>query len=263
MPLGAVPGARCARHPEVSAIGVCDRCGSFYCDACKGRMEEGRTYCVACGAAISYVAWEDRARLGTMRAFFLTLKRAVLAPQEFPREIPADGGFGAPTGFAAIATTIGMGFTCLFFGLVLTIVFAALRSGPEPSPVPAWLIPVLAVFYWIVGVIGEIVMLYLGAGILRLSSRMFGAPAGSYDGIFRVLAYSAGLNVAMGIPGLSTVALVLQVLHAIFGISAKCGVSNGRAAAIFFTPVAICLCALGSAYVLLIFAVARLAAAPV
>lgn len=263
MTLGAVSGARCARHPDAAAAGICDRCGNFFCPACAGRVEGSRSYCTTCGSGVAYVAWEDRERLGTVSAFVGTIKRSVLSPLEFAREIPAEGGFGAPTGFAAIASVIGVGVLCLFFGVVLTIFFAAMQDAPGArQEIPLWVFPIGAFGYWIFGVASSLGWLYVWAGILKLSARLLGAPTGSYEAIFRILAYSAGTNVAMGIPLLSTLAQVLSVLHAIFGISAKCGVSGGRAAAIFFVPVGICVCLFVGSYVALFASLLTLAGKP-
>lgn len=43
----APAGAQCAYHPDVSAPGVCTRCGSFVCQACT-RWGEGSLYCPRC-----------------------------------------------------------------------------------------------------------------------------------------------------------------------------------------------------------------------
>ncbi|HJL16916.1 MAG TPA: hypothetical protein RMH99_14725 [Sandaracinaceae bacterium LLY-WYZ-13_1] len=50
--------ARCARHPEVVAVGVCERCGDYVCEACDDARHPG--VCVRCGARFpSGLAWED------------------------------------------------------------------------------------------------------------------------------------------------------------------------------------------------------------
>ncbi len=37
----------CARHPDVAAIGTCERCGDFRCGDCT-RVIQGRYYCGPC-----------------------------------------------------------------------------------------------------------------------------------------------------------------------------------------------------------------------
>ncbi len=248
--VGAVAGARCAVHPEQFAAGVCDRCGSFYCPSCVGRIEGERSTCAACEAATAHVAWERRDDLGTMKAFWQTLKRSVLHPLEFAREIPAEGGFGGPTAYALLASAIGaipiLAMVGLMFVFFLAVMPAPGMSGPDAPP--GWIWAIVAVFYAIVFSLGPVGWTFLWAGILRLSSRILGAPRGSYVAIFRILAYSAGTNVAIGVPVAGTAVYVLQAIHAIFGISHKCGVSNGRAAAIYFVPLLACMCCAGGSY---------------
>lgn len=43
-----LPGARCARHGQRSASGVCGRCGDYLCELC-GRRTGERLYCENCG----------------------------------------------------------------------------------------------------------------------------------------------------------------------------------------------------------------------
>jgi len=45
-------GARCARHPDVGAVLICTRCGSFACEACVATQRDPNaapsTICVSC-----------------------------------------------------------------------------------------------------------------------------------------------------------------------------------------------------------------------
>src|SRR3990172_8512556 len=162
MAIGAVSGARCATHPDVVAAGVCDRCGNFYCRGGAGGVEGSRSFCIGCASGAAYVAWEDRERHGRLRAFFLTFKRSVLAPQEFAREIPSEGGFGAPTGYAAIASFVGMGFVWLMVGTVMTVMFAVLQDSPGAprEEIPLWVFPLAAIGYWASGFASSILFLF-------------------------------------------------------------------------------------------------------
>jgi hypothetical protein len=194
-----------------------------------------------------------------MKAFWQTLKRSVLHPLEFAREIPAEGGAGGPTAYALIASCIGAIPMVAIVGVVF-VVMLAIAPAPDmtgPDAPPGWIWAIVAVFYALLFGIGPVAWIFVWAGVLRLSSRVFGAPRGSYLAILRVLAYSAGTNVAMGLPVAGTAVWILQIVHAIFGISHKCGVSNGRAAAIYFVPLLTCLCCAGGSYVgLFLFAFA-------
>jgi hypothetical protein len=52
MPSADAPGAttpRCAQHPDVSAAGICGRCGGFFCEGCASWVL-GAVYCATCAA---------------------------------------------------------------------------------------------------------------------------------------------------------------------------------------------------------------------
>ncbi|MDH5670856.1 MAG: hypothetical protein OEZ06_01845 [Myxococcales bacterium] len=44
-------GARCPRHPERGATGVCFRCGDYLCGACAARVQE-RLHCPGCASRV-------------------------------------------------------------------------------------------------------------------------------------------------------------------------------------------------------------------
>lgn len=57
----AVPlGARCASHPDASAVALCARCGTFLCGACTELRGEG-AYCAACVEVLKREAPPSRA----------------------------------------------------------------------------------------------------------------------------------------------------------------------------------------------------------
>ena len=64
------PSARCARHAEVPAVDVCQRCGSFVCGECVNIRKED-VYCAACAVILE--------RPGSRRPL-LGLLAALLAP---------------------------------------------------------------------------------------------------------------------------------------------------------------------------------------
>ena len=46
------PGARCALHPEVGAIDVCQRCGNFVCPTCV-EVTEADIFCTTCAPLLA------------------------------------------------------------------------------------------------------------------------------------------------------------------------------------------------------------------
>lgn len=52
MPSADAPGAaipRCAVHPDIPAVGICGRCGGFFCEGCATRVL-GAVHCTVCAA---------------------------------------------------------------------------------------------------------------------------------------------------------------------------------------------------------------------
>ena len=62
---------RCALHPERVALGLCERCGSFYCDGCFKSLA-GKRFCSTCLAlpGFDYIA-ETRRRFWGKRDGFV------------------------------------------------------------------------------------------------------------------------------------------------------------------------------------------------
>lgn len=62
---------RCAYHPERTSLGICDRCGSFYCGECF-KERAGKHICSACLAlpGVDYIA-ETRAKFWGKRDNFV------------------------------------------------------------------------------------------------------------------------------------------------------------------------------------------------
>src|SRR5579871_6794603 len=45
--MAVLPGARCANHPAVAAVEICQRCGNFVCGDCL-EIQEGQALCPPC-----------------------------------------------------------------------------------------------------------------------------------------------------------------------------------------------------------------------
>jgi hypothetical protein len=46
--MSSTGGALCGKHPQVSAVEVCTRCGSFLCGECVDYLNETAAYCEPC-----------------------------------------------------------------------------------------------------------------------------------------------------------------------------------------------------------------------
>jgi hypothetical protein len=98
---------RCAYHPERTALGLCDRCGSFYCGECF-KERAGRRICSACLAlpGVDHIA-ETRRRFWGKRDNFVWYFGLV-------------GGLGALSGLVvavAAAQWSGIAANALMLGL--------------------------------------------------------------------------------------------------------------------------------------------------
>lgn len=73
------PLGKCAVH-DVDSCDACDRCGRYFCDACGG-APPNELYCAECDAKVGVIPWErDRARLGSLGAWWATVVQVVLRP---------------------------------------------------------------------------------------------------------------------------------------------------------------------------------------
>lgn len=62
MSLSAPVAGLCAKHPDVAAVDVCARCGTFLCGACVEYVRDGVAACTGCRAALALVDASWRAR---------------------------------------------------------------------------------------------------------------------------------------------------------------------------------------------------------
>lgn len=240
-PPAAVP--RCATHPETDAIGACTRCGSFFCPACKGWEHGNERYCVRCDPGGDYVAWEDRARLGTTKAFLKTVKGLLLTPDRFFLRMPAGGGYGSPMLFAWISWALSTVVTAVAYGAIVGGMFAIMPI-PEGEAAPVGQM-MLGVMLGSVGgvLIGIVPALFLWALVLHVVVKIFGGE-GSLQATFRCHAYSSGVFALGVIPLIGfSVAQFYWVILTIFAVKNAHKMSTARAAAAVLILPALC-CAL-------------------
>ena len=106
------PGARCARHGERGATGVCHRCGDYLCGLCAKRSE-GRLSCEVCAERLTRGHGARAARalvlglLGVHGLFFLSPVAAVLGAIELRAIRDGDSPVGG-RGPARAALALGI-----------------------------------------------------------------------------------------------------------------------------------------------------------
>lgn len=119
--------ATCAVHPQATASFTCTRCGSYGCDACTFSGVAGKEICRACAATglAEPLPWERRREIGWWRAFWRTVKLALLEPSATFRTPSTEDGLLGPILFAAIAYTFGQ----LVMMLLLLLVFVGMGAA--------------------------------------------------------------------------------------------------------------------------------------
>jgi hypothetical protein len=90
--------ALCATHPEVVAIGPCERCGDHFCSGCQG----GTNYCVRCAPRLR-VAWEDPEQRA-LPAFVRTVAAALQHPSDFFARMQPSRSVWPAVGFVCIGS---------------------------------------------------------------------------------------------------------------------------------------------------------------
>ena len=83
--------ASCALHPGVPAAGTCPRCGNFYCAQCG--LDPVTGVCPTCtqrSGEVLPLPWEEREKLGTVKALLEQVKLGVLKPGSYVARIRPD-----------------------------------------------------------------------------------------------------------------------------------------------------------------------------
>ncbi len=248
------------------------------CSNCGGPKNEGATFCGNCGKPFEepknqeenqsfepaseqpsmtpspqpqsqeerkYVAWEDRENKGFFDALWETWKESVFSPDEFYSKLPYRGGIGGPLLYAiivgwvgiAISQIIGMMFSAAWMGMLSPYIDnAEIFMGGGMQMFGAFtniiLAPVLIV-----------IVLFFLAGIYHLLLLIFGWAERDFEATFRALAYAEGPIIFSIIPlcgGL--VGGIWSIVMGIFGIKHMQKTTGGKAALVYFLPMALCCC---------------------
>jgi ribose/xylose/arabinose/galactoside ABC-type transport system permease subunit len=88
-------GARCAQHPEASAVATCTRCGTFLCGACTELLGEA-AWCVSCLDFLRRYGPGSRAVVAELVLCLLGLVNGVLLPMLPLFNLLAALGFWVP-----------------------------------------------------------------------------------------------------------------------------------------------------------------------
>jgi hypothetical protein len=253
--------ARCRNHPGVPAPTPCSRCGTFFCGQCLGRAGRGPGggpgpwLCAGCQAHVGTLPWDERERLGLLRAWWQTSLKLITAPEATLARAGGEAPLSSSLLFAALSSLAGFGTT-----FVLYAVFGAaaltlgLQGVEQVDPGTGLLVaPVMLVGLFTLALAWQVVAVLFTAGLDQLGLRLLGVDARPYPVTVRANAlslgpYLLGLVPLCGLYVFPLWALVLRVL----AVRALHGTTSGKAAAAVLLP-SLLLCGLcGGAYALLL-----------
>lgn len=182
--------ATCPNHPDVKASGACSRCGTFGCGQCL--TQDGSDWlCAPCLARQAVLPWDERATLGTWRAWWRTSVMMVSQPTRTCQSANPDAPIGSSLFFASLSTLVGMGPTVAIYLLMLipAFLFSPDKELPKFS---AALVPVFAVLYLVVLAAFQVISVLVVSGIDHLALMLVGANPRSYSVTVRAYSLSMG-----------------------------------------------------------------------
>lgn len=202
LPTPVATEARCAAHPEALAVGACSRCGTFGCAACLTQRGD-EWFCPACFARAGSLAWDERASLGTWRAWWRTSLATMGSPTEtFSRASP-EGSYGSSVKFALLSSFVGLTPTMLVYLLAIGVMLAlSLTQKAGGSMGVGEALVVLLMFPVALAMMlgAQVAGLFFSAALDHLGLTLVGARPKSYQVTVRANALAMGPYVVGLVP---------------------------------------------------------------
>lgn len=205
----ACPFVPCRNHEDRATEAICGRCADLVCGLCTV-WSDGMPYCPSCIVRVraldvsrpeGYIPWEDRRRLGTLRAAWRTVKLAY-SDGGFYETMPQSGGIADPLLFALLIRSV----VVVVYGLLAASVYLIIAAATSD---PLMLIQAGAqVFGIFFQCLQAVVILLVACGMIHLAVRVFGGDRG-YEQTFRVYAYGRGLDLMELVPIAGQLAAVI------------------------------------------------------
>ncbi|MCC6332991.1 MAG: YIP1 family protein [Myxococcales bacterium] len=245
-------GAKCRKHSETPAVGTCSRCGSFGCGVCLSQRGAA-WWCDDCVERAGTLPWDERAALGTWRAWWRTCVLLISSPVQTLEAARPEGGLGGSVLFSVLATIAGYATTLGMMALVMvpSALMGAQRSSGDGKAF-AVIMPLVVVVYAVMIFGFQLASVLVLAGLDHLMLMLFGAQPRGYEVSVRANALAMapaliGLVPICGIYVWPLWALVLRII----ALAYLHKTTGGKAAAAVLVPAAV-LCGLcGGAYALL------------
>lgn len=247
--------ARCSLHPAFAALGTCRRCGRFACAQC---FRPPTGLCAECevreGGAEEPPPWEKRGEMGVAQGYLQTVRAGAVEPARFWSSFPGEGSMVDALLFGWVTTAISAIPTALLASLNLGQSVAILKSLPNLPPAAQRVLDFMDQSPLLFGgllaaymVVSYPVGLFLGAGVMHLLLRLWGAGGRGFQATVRVQAYAHFPQLMGWIPLIGGVASIWQVVLFGMGASKVHRASPGRVVGAILTPillVALCGCGL-------------------
>jgi hypothetical protein len=197
------------------------------------------------------IPWEDRQRLGFVKALLDNAKLFITAPQEAYRRTRESGDYGSPILWVVIlALVVGLlrwAVSLVFTAPMLPFMPAGGMEGGEAAGAAAAMALVAGggfVGAVIIGPIMAVVGLFIWAAIVHLCLMMLSALGSSragFEGSVRALAYTQIASIVQIVPFVGPlIALVWTIYLATVGISTLHRTTQGKAVAAVLIPIAVC-----------------------
>jgi len=248
VPHGVPQGAVCANHLETQAVATCQRCGTFVCGVCLVATPAGN-FCPSCAPKVLRTPWEERSRIGWVKAFLETAKGTLFEPGRFFRLDPVDMGYGSPILWAMLCALIGGAFA-LVWGIAQTAIGIGIA---RENPVLGGYLGaggenvIFQVFAFLASPILVVISLFIMGGLTHLCLMMVGGANRGFDTTLRVFAYCQTTQLLAIVPLLGPfIGFFWQIVISIEGLRTSHETTLGKAAAAVLIPVAaLGACAIG------------------
>jgi hypothetical protein len=211
-------------------------------------------------------AWERKQELGFVKAYTETVKQVLLKPSETFERLFVGGGFVNPLIFAIIGgwavAIVGAIFSTLFGGMLAGMASSGGASNSEAAmqllgqAFGGWFAAIFAP-------IGVALVCFVLAGCYHVGLMMLGGMRGNYETTFRVVAYSYGASVVLGLIPVcgGTVGAVWGIVCTIIGLSRAHQVETWKGVVAWLITFVICCGIIGGFYALFFGAIMAAAGA--
>jgi len=215
----------------------CPSCGKpvpqvgegHYCPYCAASLEnvKGDEVIQAEEVVSYYSPWDDREKVGFVKALFDTWVQTVFNPVQFFSKMPPGGGMGGPLLYGFIMSEISLLVAMMWQGMSLFVPSFVERGGMEYLGAPK----AGMTFIFFISPILVLVGLFLSSAILHLCLLIVGGARQSFETTFRVVCFATSAQLWSLVPFCGGfVAGIWNLVLQIIGLRESHDISTGRAA---------------------------------